>query len=62
MVRASELCESEGKASVGEGEELALAGVSASPGKGTELGASENTSGSASSLETDSFASSSSGT
>ena len=49
MVRAFESCASESKAPAGEGEELALAGVSASPGKGTKLGASENTSGSASS-------------
>ena len=38
------------------GEEPALAGISASPGKGTELGVSKNTPGSASSSEIDSFA------
>ena len=67
VVRASKLCESEGEASVGEelasvGEELASVRMSASPGRGTELGVSKNTSGSTSSSEMDSSASSSSGT
>ena len=53
---------SEGKAPVGEGEEPASARISTSPGRGTELGVSENTSRSTSPLETDSSASSSSGT
>ena len=43
VVRASKPCKSEGKAPEGEGEEPASAGASASLGKGTELGASENT-------------------
>ena len=34
VVRASESCKSEGKAPVGEGEEPASAGASASPGEG----------------------------
>ena len=62
VVRASEPCKSEGKAPTGEGEEPASIGASTSPGKGTELGASGNTSGSTSSSKTDSSISSSSGT
>ena len=59
MVRASK---SEGEAPVSEGEEPTSVGISASPRRGTELGVSKNTPGSASSSETDSSASSSSGT
>ena len=62
VVRASKSCLSEGKAPKGEGEEPASAGISASPGRGTELGVSKINSGSTSSSETDSSASSSSGT
>ena len=49
VVRAFELCKSEGKAPIGKGEELTSVGASASIGKGIELGASGNTSGSTSS-------------
>ena len=62
VVRASKSCELEGEAPSGEGAEPASAGTSASPGRGTELGISENTSRSASSSETDSSTSSSLGT
>ena len=62
MVRASNPCVSEGKDPVGEGKEPALAGISASPRRGTKLEVSESTSGSTSSSETNSSASSSSGT
>ena len=58
VVRASEPCKSEGKAPTSEGEEPASAGASASPGKGTELGALGNTSGSTSSSKKVSSASS----
>ena len=49
VVRASKPCELEGKARAGEGAESASVGISASSGRGTELGVSENTSRSASS-------------
>ena len=62
VVRASKPCVLEGKAPAGEEEEPVSAGVSASPGKGIELGVLENTWGSTSSSEMDSFTSSSSGT
>ena len=62
VVRASKLCKSEGEAPVGERGEPASAGASASLGRGTKLGVSENTSRSPSSSEIDSSASSSSGT
>ena len=62
VVRASKPCELEGKAPTGEGAEPASAGILASPGRGTELGVSENTSGSTSFSEMDSSASFSSGT
>ena len=62
VVRASEPRKSEGEAPVGKRGELASAGTSASPERGTELGVSENTPGSTSSLETDSSSSSGSGT
>ena len=45
VVRASKLCELEGEALASEGEEPASAGISASPGRGTKLGVSENTPG-----------------
>ena len=49
MMRASKPCESKGEAPVGEGAKPASTEISTSPGRGTELGVSENTSGSASS-------------
>ena len=58
IVKASEPCKSEGEALAGERREPTSAGTSASPGRGAELGVSENTLGSASSSETDSSVSS----
>ena len=47
VVQASEPCNLEDEAPIGERREPASVGTSASPGRGAELGVSENTLGSA---------------
>ena len=54
VIRASNPCMSEGEAPACERGEPASAGTSASLGRGTEMGVSENTPGFALSSETDS--------
>ena len=56
VVQVSQPCKLEGEAPTSERGEPASARTSASTGRGTELGVSENTPGSASSSETDSSA------